>query len=97
MDRAKEFMARSLKRHGFITILICASIPNPLFDLAGILCGHFGVSLLVFLGATIIGKAFIKVHIQLIFTIFLFSKNHIKSVLAFIESAIPVLKGNLSN
>jgi len=39
-------------------------IPNPLFDLAGITCGHFLVPFGTFFGATLIGKAVIKMHIQ---------------------------------
>lgn len=39
-------------------------IPNPLFDLAGITCGHFLVPFWTFFGATLIGKAVIKMHIQ---------------------------------
>ena len=39
-------------------------IPNPLFDLAGITCGHFLVPFWTFFGATLIGKAIIKMHIQ---------------------------------
>jgi membrane protein YqaA with SNARE-associated domain len=95
MDKAKRFIYSSLQKYGFITVLLCASIPNPLFDLAGLLCGHFGISLGVFLGATIIGKAFIKVHIQMIFTIFLFSKRLIDALLAFIEIEFPWLKDTI--
>ena len=62
-SKTKRFIARSLQTHGFLTIVICASIPNPLFDLAGLLCGHFGISLYVFLSAVLLGKAVIKVHI----------------------------------
>lgn len=39
-------------------------IPNPLFDLAGITCGHFLVPFWTFFGATLIGKAIIKMHLQ---------------------------------
>lgn len=39
-------------------------IPNPLFDLAGITCGHFLVPFWTFFGATLVGKAVIKMHIQ---------------------------------
>ncbi|RYG57295.1 hypothetical protein EON66_00735 [archaeon] len=35
-----------------------------LFDLAGITCGHFGIPFATFFGATFIGKAVIKVSIQ---------------------------------
>jgi len=41
-------------------------IPNPLFDLAGITCGHFLVPFSTFFGATLIGKAVIKMHIQVL-------------------------------
>ena len=41
-----------------------SQIPNPLFDLAGITCGHFLVPFWTFFGATLIGKAIIKMHIQ---------------------------------
>lgn len=63
MDRVKLLISTSLQKYGFITVLLCASIPNPLFDLAGLLCGHYGISFFTFLGAAIVGKAFIKVHI----------------------------------
>lgn len=41
-----------------------SQIPNPLFDLAGITCGHFLIPFWTFFGATLIGKAVIKMHIQ---------------------------------
>lgn len=47
-------------------LLIYLQIPNPLFDLAGITCGHFLVPFWTFFGATLIGKAIIKMHIQVI-------------------------------
>ncbi|KAK8703826.1 hypothetical protein V6N13_047471 [Hibiscus sabdariffa] len=53
----------------FFTILVLASIPNPLFDLAGIMCGQFGIPFWKFFLATLIGKAIIKTHIQTVFII----------------------------
>ncbi|KAG5560142.1 hypothetical protein RHGRI_003431 [Rhododendron griersonianum] len=53
----------------FFTILVLASVPNPLFDLAGIMCGQFGVPFWKFFLATLIGKAIIKTHIQTLFII----------------------------
>lgn len=53
----------------FFTILILASVPNPLFDLAGIMCGQFGIPFWKFFFATLIGKAIIKTHIQTVFII----------------------------
>jgi hypothetical protein len=42
---------------------ILKKIPNPLFDLAGICCGHFLVPFKTFFLATFIGKAIFKVFI----------------------------------
>ncbi|KAG2459043.1 VMP1 protein, partial [Polypterus senegalus] len=62
--RAKLAVQNMVQKVGFLGILACASIPNPLFDLAGITCGHFLVPFWTFFGATLIGKAIIKMHIQ---------------------------------
>lgn len=43
---------------------IILQVPNPLFDLAGIMCGQFRVPFWKFFLATLIGKALIKTHIQ---------------------------------
>ena len=55
-----------VKRLGFWGVLIFASVPNPLFDLAGIMCGRFGIEFWSFFGAVFIGKALIKATIQVI-------------------------------
>ena len=94
--KIKLFLARCLKNYGFITVLLCASIPNPLFDLAGLLCGHFGIPFWEFLGATIIGKAFIKVHIQMVFTIYLCGGHHIDDIVAVIEDKFKFLGNSMS-
>ena len=82
ITRGKLFMHDLVKRVGFFGILAAASIPNPLFDLAGITCGHFLVPFWTFFGATLIGKAIIKTHIQQFFIIFLFSKQYVDMLLA---------------
>ena len=47
-------------------VLCFSQVPNPLFDLAGITCGHCLVPFWTFFGATLIGKAIIKMHLQVI-------------------------------
>ncbi|KAI8041833.1 hypothetical protein M5D96_006102 [Drosophila gunungcola] len=64
LDRTKFFMERVMRRVGFLGILLCASVPNPLFDLAGITCGHFLVPFWKFFLATLIGKTLVKATIQ---------------------------------
>ncbi|XP_070205540.1 vacuole membrane protein 1-like isoform X2 [Littorina saxatilis] len=81
MERAKLSVHSMVHRAGFFGILACASIPNPLFDLAGITCGHFLIPFWTFFGATLIGKAIIKMHIQKMFVIFLFSVHHVEKVI----------------
>lgn len=84
MDRAKIAIFDNMEKYGFITILLCASIPNPLFDLAGITCGHFKIPFKKFFMATFIGKAIIKVHIQMIFVITIFRKESLDFILGLI-------------
>lgn len=58
----------------FIFKFVVLQIPNPLFDLAGITCGHFLVPFWTFFGATLIGKAVIKMMIQQVFVIVAFNE-----------------------
>lgn len=97
ISTVKKALASAIKRYAFITVLICASIPNPLFDLAGLLCGHFGVEFWVFFGATLLGKAIIKVHIQVLFTILLFSTDQLSSFQRIISHYFPSFSVFLSN
>ena len=72
---------RLIERVGFFGILLCASIPNPLFDLAGMTCGYFLIPFWQFFFATIIGKALIKMSVQTIFIIVLFSEHHVERLI----------------
>uniref|UniRef100_A0A3P9D9B8 Vacuole membrane protein 1 n=1 Tax=Maylandia zebra TaxID=106582 RepID=A0A3P9D9B8_9CICH len=88
--RAKVSVQKLIQKVGFFGILACASIPNPLFDLAGITCGHFLVPFWTFFGATLIGKALIKMHIQKLFVIITFSKHIVEQMVSLIGS-VPLL------
>ncbi|KAJ1921368.1 hypothetical protein H4219_000685 [Mycoemilia scoparia] len=74
-----------LEKYGFLGIFLFASIPNPLFDLAGITCGHFQVPFWTFFGATFLGKSFIKATIQSIIVITAFSKDTIEAILGYLK------------
>ncbi|KAK2558269.1 Vacuole membrane protein 1 [Acropora cervicornis] len=82
--KLKKCVLDLVERVGFFGILVCASVPNPLFDLAGITCGHCLVPFWTFFGATLIGKAVIKMHIQKSFVILAFSKRYVEAVLSYI-------------
>ncbi|XP_013405400.1 vacuole membrane protein 1 isoform X1 [Lingula anatina] len=88
LEKAKLGVHNLVQRVGFLGILLCASIPNPLFDLAGITCGHFLVPFWTFFGATLLGKAVIKMHIQKLFVIFVFSEHHVEQLVHLI-GALP--------
>uniref|UniRef100_A0AAR2KTC2 Vacuole membrane protein 1 n=1 Tax=Pygocentrus nattereri TaxID=42514 RepID=A0AAR2KTC2_PYGNA len=82
--RAKLAVQNLVQKVGFLGILACASIPNPLFDLAGITCGHFLIPFWTFFGATLIGKAVIKMHIQKLFVIITFSRHIVEQMVSLI-------------
>ncbi|ORX77764.1 hypothetical protein BCR32DRAFT_270437 [Anaeromyces robustus] len=90
VDKIQTILFKLLKKLGFIGILLCASIPNPLFDIAGILCGHFLIPFGTFFGATFIGKALIKNSIQSVFIIIAFSEKTINYLLSLL-SGYPML------
>jgi membrane protein YqaA with SNARE-associated domain len=69
VQRMQVIVYDLIQRYGFFAVLVAASVPNPLFDLAGITCGHFQVPFMTFFGATMIGKSLIKVTLQCIFLI----------------------------
>ncbi|KAJ7297624.1 hypothetical protein O6H91_Y044900 [Diphasiastrum complanatum] len=69
LKKLKRWMFAHSQQLGFFTVLIFASVPNPLFDLAGIMCGQFLVPFWKFFSATLIGKAVFKTHIQTVFII----------------------------
>ncbi|KAL3626259.1 meiotic spindle pole body protein Kms1 [Castilleja foliolosa] len=88
----------------FFTILVLASVPNPLFDLAGIMCGQFGIPFWEFFLATMIGKAIIKTHIQTVFIISVCNnqllhwlENELLWVLSFIPGFSSILPNLISN
>jgi len=91
----KGLMFQIVGNLGFFGILLFASIPNPLFDLAGITCGHFKVPFWTFFGATLIGKALIKAHIQIFFVLIMFSKERLNYIISTVETLVPFLEGQL--
>ncbi|CAG9559244.1 unnamed protein product [Danaus chrysippus] len=88
--RAKVMIQKLVQKVGFAGILACASIPNPLFDLAGLTCGHFLVPFWTFFGATVLGKAVVKMHLQKMFVIVAFNETLVGQALSWVEK-IPYI------
>lgn len=92
-EAAKRVVISWLGRIGFLGILLFASIPNPLFDLAGLTCGHMLIPFTTFFTATLIGKAGIKVTLQTIMVITVFDKDRLATLVSWIDSHIPFASG----
>ena len=92
IERLKVLIYKTLQKNAFLVILALASIPNPLFDLAGFLCGHFLIPFGVFFGACFIGKAIVKVSIQSFFVIFCFSQHQVDIILKTLKGISPKLQ-----
>eukprot|EP00126_Sphaerothecum_destruens_P005904 Sdes_comp19105_c0_seq1m9782 len=93
--RLKKTVHDLVNKVGFFGILLCASIPNPLFDLAGITCGHFLVPFSTFFGATLIGKALVKTHLQMILVVLVFSKEYFDAITNFVHIWAPSFSNSL--
>lgn len=89
MNNMKDWMIRFLEKHGFWGVLLMSAWPNMAFDLCGICCGHFLMPFWTFFGATLIGKALIKVNMQAAFFITIFTDAHLKQVEALIGLVTP--------
>ncbi|KGN48010.1 vacuole membrane protein KMS1 [Cucumis sativus] len=100
LNRVKRWFLSHAQHLNFLTILLLASVPNPLFDLAGIMCGQFGIPFWEFFFATLVGKAIIKTHIQTIFIIAVCNnqlldwiENELIWILSFVPGFSSVLPG----
>ncbi|KAF9901810.1 Vacuolar membrane protease [Linnemannia zychae] len=96
-ERILLMVHEGMKRLGFFGIFLCASIPNPLFDLAGITCGHFLIPFSTFFGATFLGKAVVKSSIQAVFVILMFSADTLAVSMSWLERQVPFIHGYLAD
>jgi len=88
-DKLTKYSYELLQRFGFWGILMFASIPNPLFDLAGLTSGHFLMPFSTFFSATVVGKGFIKVTVQTVFVIVIFLPRQRQAVVKFFAKIAP--------
>lgn len=79
------WMIKIINKIGFFGIVLFAAIPNPLFDVAGLASGIAQVPFISFFGATMIGKAIIKVLLQSCFVIFIFHGDNLELLMSKIQ------------
>lgn len=100
LNRMKNWFFSQAHNMNFFSILVLASVPNPLFDLAGIICGQFGIPFWEFFLATMIGKAIIKTHIQTLLIISVCNNqllDWIENELIWVLSLVPGFDSILPN
>ncbi|CAA3031476.1 vacuole membrane KMS1 [Olea europaea subsp. europaea] len=100
LNQIKHWFLSHAQYLNFFTILVLASVPNPLFDLAGVMCGQFGIPFWEFFLATVTGKALVKTHIQTAFIISMCNNqllDWIENELIWILSYLPGFDSILSN
>jgi vacuole membrane protein 1 len=96
MTFMKNWTLRKIRRYGFWAILLLAAWPNMAFDLCGMACGQFLMPFWTFFSATLVGKALIKVNLQAIFFIVLFSGDNIERLMRSLgHTAAGVLPASL--
>eukprot|EP00008_Paramoeba_atlantica_P010671 CAMPEP_0201477244 /NCGR_PEP_ID=MMETSP0151_2-20130828/2303_1 /ASSEMBLY_ACC=CAM_ASM_000257 /TAXON_ID=200890 /ORGANISM="Paramoeba atlantica, Strain 621/1 / CCAP 1560/9" /LENGTH=277 /DNA_ID=CAMNT_0047857891 /DNA_START=370 /DNA_END=1203 /DNA_ORIENTATION=- len=87
--RMKLMMIDFIQKYGFWAIFLLAAWPNAAFDLCGICCGHFRMPFWTFFGATLLGKGFVKVNLQALFFITMFSEAYLEKVLHVVSKISP--------
>ena len=100
-ERAKYSVQQLVEKVGFFGILACASIPNPLFDLAGITCGHFLIPFWTFFGATLIGELLRTSKLKSMFNFLYFAgkaiiKMHIQKIFVILAFNNQLLETGIS-
>ncbi|KAH8296069.1 hypothetical protein KR054_001258, partial [Drosophila jambulina] len=83
-QRVQQYITNRMGRVPFVAILVAASVPNPLFDTTGFICGHYLVPFWRFLVAILIGKALIKATIQQVCIIVAFTDDLVEEEASFL-------------
>lgn len=78
MGHMKRWTVVGIQRYGFWAVLLLSAWPNMAFDLCGMACGQFLLPFWSFFSAVLIGKAGIKVNLQALFFVALFSGDNVE-------------------
>ena len=89
MNKMKILLVRFLKNYGTLGVLIMASIPNPLFDLCGIACGHFLMPFENFFFATFVGKAIIRAGYQSLVYVGMANERYLDLIIHALQGLAP--------
>jgi membrane protein YqaA with SNARE-associated domain len=79
-EETPGWMLQFVEKYGFWGVIAFSAWPNAFFDLCGICCGQILMSFWKFFLAVFIGKSLIKINLQAIFFIVLFSNKYVDQV-----------------
>ncbi|TRY51639.1 Vacuole membrane protein, VMP1 like integral membrane protein [Cryptosporidium tyzzeri] len=90
MSLIKKCIVTLINKFGGYGVFILSCWPNLMFDLCGIICGHYLMNFWTFFIPLVLGKGIIKVFFQTLLLIFLFSSKfenkHVDIILWFIKT-----------
>eukprot|EP01064_Diplonema_japonicum_P015325 TRINITY_DN2303_c0_g3_i2.p1 TRINITY_DN2303_c0_g3~~TRINITY_DN2303_c0_g3_i2.p1 ORF type:complete len:473 (+),score=93.47 TRINITY_DN2303_c0_g3_i2:64-1482(+) len=92
-EEMKQWTVDKVKRWGFLAVFLLASWPNALFDLCGLCCGAIRMPFFTFFSAVLLGKAVVKVGLQSMFFVLVFTKSSFELVMTVVTEAAEKISG----
>eukprot|EP01059_Diplonema_ambulator_P033236 TRINITY_DN6861_c2_g1_i7.p1 TRINITY_DN6861_c2_g1~~TRINITY_DN6861_c2_g1_i7.p1 ORF type:complete len:529 (+),score=140.56 TRINITY_DN6861_c2_g1_i7:49-1635(+) len=93
-EQMKEWTVDKVKRWGFLAVFLLASWPNALFDLCGLCCGAIRMPFLTFFSACLLGKAVVKVGLQSMFFVLVFTQSSFEIAMTLVTELAEKLLPN---
>ena len=90
-NKIKDHIDFSNKRNIFLSILLMASWPNMTFDMCGMICGYYKLTINEFLTPTIIGKGLIKAPIQSLVVLYFYTTDSEYSLSDYVPVNLNIL------
>eukprot|EP01061_Rhynchopus_euleeides_P045641 TRINITY_DN8309_c1_g1_i1.p1 TRINITY_DN8309_c1_g1~~TRINITY_DN8309_c1_g1_i1.p1 ORF type:complete len:520 (+),score=235.63 TRINITY_DN8309_c1_g1_i1:113-1672(+) len=94
LEAMKKWMIGVVEHYGFIAVFLFASWPNAFFDLCGLCCGAINMPFFTFFSAVFLGKAVVKVGLQAMFFVLIFTESSFKRAIAILTSILELLPGD---
>ena len=96
LSKIEKQMINIVKNYGFWGVLLLSSWPNAFFDLCGMCCGQFLMPFWTFFGAVLLGKVVIKINLQALLFVTLFSQKYLNYFIYVINYVIsPLIQFNV--
>ncbi|CAG9462541.1 unnamed protein product [Pedinophyceae sp. YPF-701] len=88
-SRVAGLMMELIRVYGFWGVLLLSSVPNALFDVCGVVCGHYLMPWKEFVAAVALGKAVVRVNLTTLMYISMFRRSSRDWLLSALERVLP--------